>query len=137
MQELWTQWKAKEGLANKYSISDIIDGYEGLKIILTQDFSDISIEILFKSSFAYHVAQEGLRLRTISTLNKQYNSEFYSQWTFFKVTNSKYLHWLSEESNTLADSYELMHISIITDNDIVDIAASNEPKITFLNIKKT
>lgn len=77
---------------------------------------------------ALRITTETFKLSTISYLNENYGGEFYAGWTFFKVENSEYLKYLSEQSGAISDSYGVKQYSIITDEEIIDIVCTYEPK---------
>jgi len=68
----------------------------------------------------------------IFDLKNTYGGDFYGNWTFFKVENSSYLKWLSEQSCTVTDHLNLQHICCITEDSILDIATSYEPEISLI-----
>jgi len=68
----------------------------------------------------------------INKIDERYGTEFYAEWTFFKVTNSEYIQWLSEQSYGIAESESLIHFSILAGDSIVDVIAAYEPKITII-----
>jgi hypothetical protein len=47
----------------------------------------------------------------------------------FKVANSEYLEWISNQSYGIAETEKLTHFSIIAVDSIIDIIAAYEPKI--------
>jgi hypothetical protein len=65
----------------------------------------------------------------LNYIDEKYGTEFYSQWTLFKVTNSEYLEWISNQSFDIAESENLTHFAIVVVDSIIDIIAAYEPKI--------
>ena len=47
----------------------------------------------------------------------------------FRIENSKLSDWVTEESCGIYDSSELIHICIVTDEDLIDIISTFEPEI--------
>lgn len=137
MQEQWVHWEPASGLSPKYCIESILDNLEAFKIVLCDEHdSRKKIYMIFKGFVgSYKWTDETFKLGTISFLNKQYGMKFYSGWTFFKVINSKYMQLISEESCSISDSRNLMHFVIIESNSILDIIASSDPKIEFVESK--
>ncbi len=131
MQEQWVQWKPVNNLSTKYNIDAISDSLDNFKVELT-DYNNGKNKVIvtFENSVdAYRTTDETFRLNCINTLDKQYGPDFYGKWTFFKVTNSKYIQWLSEESCTISDSLPLVHFSFIAANCILDVVTTYEPKV--------
>ena len=69
----------------------------------------------------------------VDELDKRYGTEFYVNWSFFKIENSAYLDWLSQQSYGYAKDFKIQHFVIMGMHYIVDVAANNDPEITFLD----
>lgn len=135
MQEKWVQWKPLENLANKYSVKLMTMSMRDFKILLIDtdaDTPDVSIVFSYPIN-TFRNSEEAFRLQTIGYLNENYGGDFYSTWSLFKVENSEYLKWLSEQSGGLSDFYKMIHFCIITDDEIFDFVASDEPKVEFVS----
>lgn len=138
MQEQWTRWEPIEGLSKKYFIDSITDNIdEGFKVVFSDSNDDEkkTIQMIFKDNVAsYRNINESYVYKTIIMLKKTYGRDFYGDWTFFKVTNSNYLKMLSEESYTLSDGSNFIHFSFMLGDNMLDIIASYEPEVTFVNV---
>ena len=134
MQEQWIHWEPISNLSAKYNIDSISDGMDDFKVELTEYKNEKSKAIVtFENSVdAYRMTDETFRLNCINTLDKQHGSNFYGKWTFFKVINSKYIQWLSEESCTISDSIPFIHFSFIAANCILDVVTTYEPKVELI-----
>lgn len=129
-EEVWTRYQpAYPILKPPYDIISIKDNMDNLKIILHSTKCNQKLEVIFGSSWAHRKSYETFRLNLVSQLSKQYGSEFYVEWSFFKIDNSNYLKWLSEESNRWTDKLKLNHFVIIGVDFIMDIIATEEPQI--------
>ncbi len=135
MRTQWTKWEPIPHLTEKYNLKSISDGENGTEIILFDiKNSNHKVEISFTYPVdIYRRSDEKYLLETIDQLKQQYGADFYTKWTFFKVTNSPYLQWLSEQSYNITDSTGLTHFALITTNSIVDIIDPCEPKIKLIN----
>jgi hypothetical protein len=135
MKEQWTRWEPVQGLAAKYYIDAIYDTIdEGLKIVLS-DINDRKkkVRVIFEKGIdAYRSTDESYRLGTIDDLDIEYGTEFYAYWTFFKVTNSSYVKWLSEESYGCWDSLPWIHFSFVALDSIIDVVTVYEPRVEFI-----
>ncbi len=131
MTETWTQWKPINGLYRKYDIDEIVDNKTGFMVILSElETQSKKIKIHFKESVeSYCCADETLRCAIIADLHTRYGTAFYGDWTFFTVTDSHYIRWLSEQSCTISDGMALVHFSILAANTILDIAAISTPTV--------
>ena len=134
--EKWIKWEPIANLAPKYDMESISDNNNELIVILSEIKNKKNIlKIIFDhSAWSFKVADESFRIKTITDLSKKYGGEFYGKWTFFKIENSKYLSWLSEESETIINDLKTTHFALITDDSLIDIIASYEP--TFELIEK-
>ena len=134
MVEKWTQWKPIEGLASKYYIKSVSDEIEGFKIILVPlKPKQSSIEILFKDGVdSYLRIDESFRQKLIHEIDKEYGLEFYKNWTLFKVSNSRYLSWLSDQSYEWSNVYDFIHFSLIASDSTIDIVVNYEPEVKFI-----
>jgi hypothetical protein len=133
-QKLWARWTPIPKLSEKYYIDAINDTAEGLKIILSEEKNEKkNLQIVFDSSVHSCMnTNETFRLKAIYTLREKYNSEFYTTWTFFKVTNSRYVKWVGEQSLGIVELESLTHFSIVSVDSVVDIVAAYEPKVEFI-----
>ena len=134
--ESWTKWIPIANLAKKYYIKEILDSIdEGFKVKLLENGNqEKGVTIFFDESvWIYKYTDESFRQYTVAKLNAQYGVDFYAKWTFFKIENSDYLKWISEESYGMYDNLEWRHFCILTDNEILDIIAVYEPEVTLSN----
>ena len=134
--EQWIKWEPIKNLSSKYYEESFSDDENGLKFILVDAINKrrrITVEI---RSDSYLKRNQEFRQATINFLDKHYGSKFHSEWTFFKIINSKYIKWLSEESYGVFDlnddEYPLNHFVFLTENSIIDIVDSWEPKVKFI-----
>lgn len=138
MHEQWMKWEPIKGLSRKYDVDFILDGKEGGLIIRLYDDKGKSkkIDMIFKNyAISYRHANESFRIKVIYDLEKKYGKDFYGDWTFFKVLNSEYLHWLSEESCHIYEGISFTHFCILGADSIVDVIASYEPLVQFVEEK--
>ena len=134
MNEIWTQWKPVEGLAPKYDIDLVVDTMDNFKIVLSEmDNSQKRLEVHFDSGVdVYRLTDESYWRNSLHEIDEKYSEDFYGKWTFFKVKNSAYLSWLSEESFGISDSRDFIHFAFLGVDSILEVITNYEPKITFL-----
>jgi hypothetical protein len=131
VEENWERWEPISDLSSKYYIESISDSIKGFSVLLS-DANDENkkVEVLFEDSVhAYRSTDESFRQITINSIDERYGTKFYAECTFFKVTNSEYIQWLSGQSYGIADSESLLHFSFLAVDSIVDVIAAYEPKI--------
>ncbi|MDQ0087496.1 hypothetical protein J2T12_000890 [Paenibacillus anaericanus] len=130
MEENWERWEPISDLTSKYYVESISDSVKGFSVLLS-DAKDENkkIEVLFEESVhAYRSTDESFRQNTINSVDERYGTEFYVDCTFFKITNSEYIQWLSDQSYGIADSESLFHFSFLAVDSVLDIIATYEPK---------
>ena len=62
-------------------------------------------------------------------MSQKYGSDFYNNWSFFKVQNSEYLQWLANKSHGWSDSFSFTHFCILSGDEMIDIVTNYEPEI--------
>ena len=137
MIERWIRWEPIKGLSKKYYIESITDNIRGFKIILSDSNDENKkLQITFGNSVdSYKSTYESFQQKMLFDLEQKYGPDFFTEWTYFKVLNSEYLAYLSQQSYGITDSLSLMHFSFISMEFIVDIIASSEPKVKFITSK--
>jgi len=140
MSEQWIQWKPAVNLEGKYFVESICDMLDGLHIIF--DPSEKSknpkkLKFFFEYSVkSFRIADESCRTQMLFDLKNIYGDNFYGNWTFFKIENSSYLKWLSEQSCTITDYLSMQHICCIAGNSVLDLATGYEPEISLIENTK-
>lgn len=134
MHEQWTQWRPIEQLAHGYYMTALIDDVTGFYIRLGESKNNPrGLFLTFEHSIgAYRITDEGDRAAKLLYLNDTYGHDFFAKWAFFKVTNSEYLEWISQEAAGVFDPKSTRHLVLITENSIIDIVSSYEPKIEII-----
>jgi len=135
MLERWVRWEPIEGLSFKYFIKEIIDNPNLFKIVLKPLNSEQkSIEVLFENGVrVYRRTDESFRAKLVHDLDEKYKVDFYKNWTFFKVENSEYFFWISDQSYEWSDVHSFIHFSLIASNAVVDVLADYEPVVKFID----
>ena len=138
MQENWQNWEPISGLSNKYII-DLIkcDSDVGFQIKFSECRNkEKKILVTFKNGvFAYREADEKIKNYAVTKLSNAEGLDIYSNWTFFKVTNSSYLKWLSEESGTLSEIFYGItnHYAFAAENMLLEVADNSEPIVEVID----
>lgn len=136
MIEQWSKWHPIENLSEKYYIESIIDHMGDICKILLADSNQRTNKILVTfqgSGDGYRLTHQDLQVSIKNMLKEQYGISFYEQWTFFRVTHSDYIQWLSKESGQWSDNFGFQHFVLFGSDVIVDIISSREPKVEFIN----
>lgn len=136
MTEEWARWTPVEGLAEKYSIESILEDRSGLTIVLSDYHNeDKGVRISFGySADAYRDTYETFRSHLTYELGQRYGTDFHAKWTFFKVYNSLYIQWFSEQSFGISDYSSFVHFSFLVMDSVLDVVALQEPKVELIDI---
>ena len=134
MAEQWIRWEPISDSSGKYYVESISDNIKEFKILLAHcKDKKKRVRIIFDCFiYSYRSTDEGCRLNTIVNVDKQYGAKFYAEWTFFKVINSSYVLWLSEQSGGIAEPESLTHFSLFAMDSIVDVIAEYEPIVELI-----
>lgn len=136
MHEIWNRWEPVNNLAKKYYIESITERIDDKFKILLSDAEDEKKKVLISFPHgvdAHRNTNESYILSTLTSLKTHYGTEFYSDWTFFKVENSEYLKWISEQSYGIYEDCKFTHFCILAVDSMVDIITNYEPTVTFLD----
>ncbi|MFA5998756.1 MAG: hypothetical protein WC747_01925 [Candidatus Babeliales bacterium] len=129
--EEWKHWHPLEEVSGKFYVDGLMMLEDGLIIKLSK--GEQKIEILFDGCIdTYRYTNDSFSFKIISDLNKKYGIEFYGDWSFFKVSNSEYLSWLSEKSCEYSKEFPFMHFCVIGYDEIIDVIVRYEPKVRFI-----
>lgn len=132
--EEWIRWEPIKGLLGKYYIDSFGMSEEWDLVIQLSDHNNSKkIEIRFNGCIdAYRYTNDSFVFKVPSDLSKKYGDEFYANWSFFKITNSEYLQWLSEKSYEYSQDFPFRHFCIIGGDEIIDILARYEPEVKII-----
>ncbi len=131
--EEWTRWEPINGLSGKYYLDYFSWSEKGFIVELISERKKERIQILFDEYIdAYRYTNESFYFKLAGDLSDKYGDDFYGNWSFFKVTNSEYLKWLSEKSCTLSDQMHFVHFCILGGDEVIDIINNDEPKVKII-----
>lgn len=129
--EKWNRWQPLETMVGKYYVDFLILSENALIIKLSN--GEQKIEIIFDESIdAFRYTDESFYFKIFGDLSERYGDDFYVGWSFFKVTNSDYLKWLSEQSCSLTNEFSFIHFCIFGGDKVIDVLARYEPKVKFI-----
>jgi hypothetical protein len=138
MEEYLKVWEPLSGLIDRYNVDFTEYTINStFKILLGEAYSyGKKISVTFKDGiYAHRDTERGLRMghSPIEMSNDNDELESNGEWAFFKVNNSLYIKWLLEESGTKVDSSPLLHFLFACENSILDVVATHEPIVEFLD----
>lgn len=132
--EEWNYWKPIQELSGKYYIDFLAISEERLMIQLSNENKVQKVEFIFDGTIdAYRYTNESFCFTIFAELSEKYGDDFYQNWSFFKIINSNYLQWLSKKSGTWANEFSFMHFCILGGDEVIDVLARYEPKVTIMD----
>ncbi len=137
MTEVWEKWEPLRGLATEYYLDNVVDSDEIGFSIEFREFKNSKkrIRVLFSNwVYSYRYLEESFAINRYASLEKKYGDNFLN-WTFFKVMNSKYIQWLSQESEGLSDLRDLKHYSFLSMDSVLDVINDKDPIVEFVEEK--
>lgn len=124
---VYKKWEPLQGIPEKLYCEAIHDDCEGFRIILQGEKTGSGmIKILFNPAIAYRNIDESYLIKTLSRISSLEKSSLYI------VENSKWTKWFHEESYDVYDDRKIIHYSIITPGDCIDILAEYSPNVEWL-----
>lgn len=92
--EHWERWEPLSGIPTKLYNDSLVDSEDGFIMEFSDENFEKRVIVRFEEGvLSYRNTDEGSLLKTWYKLDRQYNGSFYSNWSLFKVKNSKYLKW--------------------------------------------
>jgi phospholipase C len=122
---IYSTWQPIPKLTGRVIVDKVEDTDEGLAIYIHQSKTEKKFKILFDSYVAYRNMDESYRVRTVSEHGGFENS-------LNIVTSSSWLEWMHAESQGYYQGEDIIHYSVITDADFIDILSEFDPEIQIL-----
>lgn len=133
MEEEWIKWEPLKCISSKMYIEKLIDDENGILLVLKSEDKKKTFKVIFVDPIlSLRSTDEGRRLKTINFLEGKYGTDFYDQWTFFRVINSGYVEWFNQETYNIYAIYDIRHYVFLTSNDVVEILSTYEPNVSIL-----
>ena len=123
MPEKYLPFELIPGMPKELCVSRLVDGEEGLIVILKEFGKTRRFRLTFSGQTAYRAIDEQFRSRTIHHIAQ----EISFPQPFFVVENSTWLRWLDEESDGLLGGRGFIHIAVMTTDICLDVACTAKP----------
>ena len=135
-QEQWLKWNPSKLPEGDYTVISFTQDLEGTKIILENEKN--IVKVFFDGIILLaRISDEGMRIQTVGEiLYKKCDDYFFRGWFLYRIENSKLSDWVTEESGGIYNSSELIHICIVTDENVIDIISTFEPEIEITPIEQ-
>ena len=121
-------WSPLQVTAGRVLVEKLVDENEGLVIHLSfpydPSYNEKIMVIQFSPYIAYRNMDESYRAKTVSDTGGFADS-------LYTVKSSSWLNWLHEESLGFYESSEIVHYSIITEADFIDVLSEFAPKVSW------
>jgi|UPI0007C5D92F hypothetical protein len=128
--EHWERWVPTNGLPSRLYNDTFIDNKESIVLEFSDEKDKKKIIVKFEEGvLSYRNTDEGSLLRKLNYLDQQYGTDFYSEWTLFKVINSEYINWFLDESSGIYEPNQLKHYVFLTPNDVIEILTTYTPSV--------
>ncbi len=123
--DVYEEWELIESPLKEFYLFELNDGFDGLKIVLTElGSSNKRLEVFYSNFLGYRLTEESVRLKTL------YENE--TLGSFNKTSSSEFLSWFIEESRAIPGEQSLVHYNILSSNKILDIISNKEPIVKWL-----
>jgi hypothetical protein len=124
----YEKWTPIDSIPKRMYCEAIHDDYEGFRILLKgEDSTSPMLRLSFDSVLLYRNMDEGTMLRTLDSIK---NREIFSLYT---VHGSSLIEWFHKESYNMFSEKEIIHYSIMTPDDVIDILSENQPNVEWVN----
>lgn len=131
--EEWARWEPIKDISGKYYLDSFGWSEKGFIVELSSKKKGKKIQVIFDNYIdAFRYTNESFYFKLFGDLSEQYSDDFYADWSFFKVTNSEYLRWLSEKSCTWSDQIQFIHFCILGGDEVIDIVTNYEPEVKII-----
>ncbi|RJP74811.1 MAG: hypothetical protein C4522_22120 [Desulfobacteraceae bacterium] len=124
----YKKWTPVDSIPKRMFCEAIHDDYEGFRILLKgEDPTSPMLRLKFDSVLLYRNIDEGAMLKTLDSIKDR------EIFPLYIVHNSKWIEWFHEESHNMFIGNEIVHYSIMTPDDVIDILSENPPNVEWLN----
>ena len=128
-EEEWAPWNIQLIQNSDYYIESIIDSYNGLEILFSDQLNNKKIKLKFGLLESYRFCDEHAR---IDVYKKLETNNLHGKYKCFEIKNSEYIKWLDQVSDTLTKIFDLIHYVILDDAGVLDIIAYCEPEVEII-----
>ena len=132
-------WRPIENLADSFHIYSIYNDYDGFRVILTE-YNDETKKVLieFPGVSVYRITKKPLAMHILDGYDTEpFENEEFRLLSLFTLTNSEYLKWASDQSDTLSEALRLVHYCIWTKDEVFEVLSWVAPKVEFIDVPET
>lgn len=116
-------------LERRVYLTKLVDDQDGLTLFLEEKVGKKRrVKFLFSDVYGYRNFDEGDLMEYWNSLGG------YPEYVCFQVSESNFLDWAKEQSPYKKYPDGVMHFTVATANDVIDILTYSEPKIEVLDV---
>ncbi|MES9867177.1 MAG: hypothetical protein ABW157_17755 [Candidatus Thiodiazotropha sp. LLP2] len=127
--EKYTSWTLIDNQPKKMIVDGLHDDEAGLRILLkgaSESDESLLLQVLFDSYISYRNMDESYRAGTFDNYPEGLSD------TFYTVSKSTWLDWFHKESKNIYNDRGIIHYSIITVADCIDILSEFPPDVSWI-----
>ncbi len=131
----WVIWKPADEVAKKYRLESLTTEMELPDVLLTEvgnNKKKLLLNFEYRV-FSYRKTKLCANSHIVQKLNEQHGLAFAAEWSFFKVGNSSYAQWVSDQSYNFIPFDHLIHFAIITEDALLEFVSGGEPEISHVD----
>lgn len=104
--------------------------YDNKGLLIRLESNQTVVTIHFSGVIeGFRTTDEGNRWKTISEILSNHNKGIFAGRIIFKVSESDFSKWIESESFTFIKKDDVTHYLIVTNNDLTDVLAYEDPII--------
>ena len=124
----YEKWTPVDSIPNRMYCEGIHDDYEGFRILLKgEESTSPMLRLMFDCVLVYRNVNEGAMLKTLDSIRSR------ELFPLYIVQNSNWVDWFQKESYHTFNNNQIIHYSIMTHDDIIDVLSENPPTVEWLN----
>lgn len=117
-------------LQRRIHLTRLVDDREGLTLLLEEEVGEKrKIKFLFKDVYGYRNFDEGDLVEYWAALGG------YPGYVCFQIAQSNFLDWAKLQSPYKEYPEGVMHFTVATSNDVIDILTYTKPELTILDVR--
>jgi len=126
IKEKYMKWEPIEDIPDTLYLDGLYHDWEGFRLLLSDYEAFRILRITLDDALSYRIIDEGDLLKSTG------EAEGLRRWPLFTVENSKFLYWFNDESLNIHKDDNLVHYSIFTPNEIIDVISVSPPIVEWL-----
>lgn len=123
-----SEWNPVQVPKESYELEAI--NYDNKGLLIRLESNQTIVTIHFPGVIeGFRTTDEGNRWKTVSEILSNHNKGIFAGRIIFKVSESDFSKWIESESFTFIKKDDVTHYLIVTNNDLTDVLAYEDPII--------